>query len=167
MSRIIRYGVIADTHDLLPPAIFDIFENVQCIYHCGDIGSTICISDLETIAPLRAVRGNMDVGKVAVSYPDQVIEELEFGSLAMVHGMQYGHRNETIIRELLLQFLQTKPRIILFGHSHVPCLEEREGILFLNPGSPTRPKIGNPPSVGLIEYNTMTDELVARHVTVL
>lgn len=166
MSETIRYGVIADTHGLIPRSVFSVFEGVKRIYHCGDIGSRNCISDLEAIAPLRAVPGNMDLWTISAAFPDQVLEELEFGSLAMVHGTQYGHKNETIIMGLLDEFLATKPRLIVFGHSHVPCLEEHEGILFLNPGSTSRPKIGNPPTVAMVEYNPATDELVIRHVEV-
>jgi hypothetical protein len=167
VGEILRYGVVSDTHGLVPAPLFDIFDGVERIYHCGDVGSLECIEDLEEIAPVRLVTGNMDHASVARKYPDQILEEMEFGMLAMAHGSHYRHTNQAIIQGLLAQFSSANPRVVLFGHSHVPCLETRgNGILFVNPGSASRPRYGGTAMVALVEFDPATKELTVRHVAV-
>ena len=165
LGEVLQYGVISDTHGLIPSRVFDVFDGARRIYHCGDVGSAECIAELEAIAPLRLVSGNMDTWEIVSRYPEKVVEEAEFGTLAMAHGSYYGHRNDAIVRGLLHQFGAAKPRLILFGHSHVPYLGNHgNGALILNPGSASRPRVGSSATVAIVEYVPDTNTLTARHV---
>ena len=165
MDDLLRYGVISDTHGLVPRRVFDVLQGVRTLYHCGDIGSLDCVSELEAIAPLRLVSGNMDQARIAAKYPDQLVEDVEFGALVMAHGGHYGHKNEAIIQGLLNQFLAAAPRLILFGHSHTPYIgTHNNGVLLVNPGSASRPRIGHPRTVAIVEYDAARDTLAAKLV---
>ena len=93
----LTYGVLSDTHGSIPSEIYEIFQGVQCIFHCGDIGSSGQIAELETLAPLLLVRGNMD-WNLSPIYEESLITSVEFGTVAMAHGTRHGHYNESIIK---------------------------------------------------------------------
>jgi len=162
MGEILRYGVLSDTHGSVRPAVFDLFQGVRRIYHCGDVGSQECLMDLEVIAPLRAVYGNMDPWSIAGACPEKVIEAAEFGTVVLYHGSRFGHSNDAIMQGLYREFAADKPRLVLFGHTHVPVNELRHGVLFVNPGSASLPHPGAGPTAALVEYNPGSGNLTAR-----
>ncbi|NQU42347.1 metallophosphoesterase family protein [bacterium] len=165
MSKILRYGVLSDTHGALHPGVFDVFTDLIRIYHCGDVGSASCLEDLEVLGPVRAVHGNMDSWPVSGNWPEELVETEGFGKVVVYHGACYSHSNDTIILGLTKRFNSSTPRLFLFGHSHQPCVEEHNGILFVNPGSVTFPLRGETASVALVEYDTDQDLLTARIVS--
>ncbi len=127
--------VLADTHiprraKALPDGLFPHLEKAALILHAGDLMDPGLLDDLSTYAPVRAVRGNLDPPDPRL--PN--VQEFVFGdaSIAMVHdsGPKKGRRNRMRRRF-------PEARVVVFGHSHIPWLEDSEGLLLLNPGSPT------------------------------
>lgn len=127
--------VLADTHiprraRALPEALTPHLEKADLILHAGDLLQLSVLDELSVHAPVRAVMGNVDLPEVEL--PDAL--EFDFGGarIAMIHdsGRKEGRR-----RRLRRRFPEA--RAIIFGHSHVPFLEDEDGLLLLNPGSPT------------------------------
>ena len=128
-------AVIADTHiprraKALPEALKPHLERVDLILHAGDLMDHRLIDDLSTYATTRAVRGNLDPPEAEL--PEAI--EFEFGGVRvdMIHdsGPKKGRRSRMRRRF-------PEARVVVFGHSHIPWLEDEDGLLLLNPGSPT------------------------------
>jgi uncharacterized protein len=118
-------GVISDTHGQLRPEAIDALRGVDRILHAGDVGDPEILKKLETIAPVTAVRGNVDSDAWARKIPLSEVIEVEGVSIYMLH---------------ILEKLDLKPgaagfRAVIYGHSHVPKIEEKNGVLYFNPGS--------------------------------
>ena len=118
-------GVISDTHGLLRPEAVEALRGSHHIIHAGDIGDAMMLDDLRDIAPVTAVRGNVDRDTWARKIP--LTEVLEIGRLSIyvLH---------------ILQDLDLKPeaagfRVVVSGHSHLPKQETKNGVLYFNPGS--------------------------------
>lgn len=143
-----RIGVISDTHSVLDAKVYDIFAGVQLILHAGDIGREDLLTELEAIAPVLAVSGNVD-GAPARGRPLSQQFESPAGRIAMTHGhlpvASSGNK-----QTLVTHFYAFHPNIIIFGHSHIPFLEEYEGVTLFNPGSAGHARWGKGPTVGLI-----------------
>lgn len=127
--------VLADTHiprraRALPEALTPHLEKADLILHAGDLLQPSVLDELSVYAPVRAVMGNVDL--LEVELPETL--EFDFGGarIAMIHdsGRREGRRGR-----LGRRFPEA--RAIIFGHSHVPFLEDEDGLLLLNPGSPT------------------------------
>ncbi len=118
-------GVISDTHGLLRPEATDQLTGVDHIIHAGDIGSPDIIPSLEKIAPVTAIKGNIDQAAWATSFADNETLAIAGHKIYILHN-----RND----------LNGDPGatgfdIVISGHSHKPSIETIDGILFLNPGS--------------------------------
>lgn len=148
-----KIGVLSDTHlragQSLPLFVWDHLQGVDLILHAGDILSSYVISDLEAIAPVRAVRGNCDGWEVA-HLPGSDIIEIEKIRIGLVHG--YSGSGTTPDRALKT-FAQDRVNAVVFGHSHIPLLEWRGDILLFNPGSPTDKRREPRYSMGLMEIS--------------
>lgn len=118
-------GVISDTHSLLRDEALIKLRDSDLILHAGDIGSEDIISKLSEIAPVKAVRGNVDKGDWASRYPEN--EE------AKVEGIHFYilHR----IEDLDLDPVAAGFQVVISGHSHKPSISEVDGVTYLNPGS--------------------------------
>jgi len=120
-----RIGVIADTHGLLRPEALKALRGVELIIHAGDVGGPEILAALQALAPVYAVRGNTDRGDFGRSLPQtQVVP---------VGGVQLY-----VLHELFCLDLDPAAAglaAVIFGHSHRPHLERKEGVLYLNPGS--------------------------------
>ncbi len=147
----ILLGVISDTHvptraKAVPGEVFQIFEKARYIIHAGDIVDLSVIQELERIAPVVAVKGNMDLVAVRERYP--YVDSIE------VLGWRIGvvHDGIPALRKGKLKKLAKKNGfdVLVFGHSHRGVVKIEDGILFINPGSPTRPLLSKP-SVGILE----------------
>jgi putative phosphoesterase len=121
----ILVGVISDTHGLLRPQAIDALRGSDLIIHAGDVGRPELIDELRAIAPTFLVRGNVDTGHWAASLPATEIIEAGGLLLYMLHD----------ISELDLDPAAAGFAAVVFGHSHQPSIETRNGVLFLNPGS--------------------------------
>jgi putative phosphoesterase len=131
-------GVISDTHvptqaAALPPAVADLFAGCQAILHAGDLVEIEVLADLERIAPVHAVRGNMDLG-AAAELPARRVVELGAFRIGMIHGAgPAGALEDAVFAELIGEGVD----VMVFGHSHCPLIRRVAGRLMLNPGSPT------------------------------
>lgn len=114
-------GVVSDTHGELRPRILEVFEGVDLIVHAGDVGSQRVLLDLESIAPVLAVRGNMDRGALADSLPDQA--SFRVGEVACL----VAHESTGC--------LSPSTRVVITGHTHRPSIARVRGTLRINPGS--------------------------------
>jgi putative phosphoesterase len=144
-----KLGIISDTHSRLAPQVHTLFCGVDAIIHAGDIGSDDIFVELQTIAPVIAVRGNMDRHGPVSLYHEFVVTTFFDGiSFFIVHDLG----TPTVIKKHLLSLIRKyAPHIVVFGHTHKPYIRYIGGILYFNPGSATSGRSGTSESVGLIE----------------
>jgi hypothetical protein len=131
-------GVISDTHGLLRPEVLAALRGSDYIIHAGDIGDSKILAKLETIAPVIAVRGNLDKGAWARKLPATNVLEVYGVSIYVLHN---------------LAELDLKPEVagfaaVVYGHSHVPKQEMKRGVLYLNPGSAGPRRFRLPVTIG-------------------
>lgn len=131
-------GVISDTHGLLRPEALRALQGSDYIIHAGDIGDPQILDHLATIAPVTAVRGNVDHGAWAQKIPATNVLEIGEVSIYVLHSLQ----------ELDLKPEAAKLAAVIYGHSHVPKLEWKNGVLYFNPGSAGPRRFKLPVSVG-------------------
>ena len=117
-------GVISDTHGLVRPQAIEALAGVDMILHAGDIGNSAVLDTLSAVAPVVAVRGNNDKGGWAESLPDSEVVKIGAVSIYMLHDL----------KELDISPAGTF-QVVISGHSHKPIVEERRGVLYVNPGS--------------------------------
>lgn len=120
-----RVGVISDTHGLLRPEAAAFLRGSDFVIHAGDIGDERILRELASIAPLTAVRGNNDQGPWAQSIRETEILQVEGVSIYVLHD----------VAELDLDPAAAGLRVVVSGHSHKPSVDEKGGVLYLNPGS--------------------------------
>ena len=133
-------GVISDTHGLLRPEAVEALRGSDVIVHAGDIGSPDVLRELEKIAPVIAVRGNNDREPWAKDLPLSEAFEAGRASIYVLHDV-----NELDLDPRVAGF-----SVVIAGHSHQPRCEERDGVLFFNPGSAGPRRFKLPISVGKI-----------------
>lgn len=146
-------GLISDTHipdraKEIPENVYSAFKNVDLILHAGDLTSLKVIEELENIAPVIAIQGNMDRAN-GINLPTAKVLEAEGLRIGIVHGEVYP-RADT--QQLLYLARELNVDILVSGHSHQPKIEQTEGILLLNPGSPVVPRLADR-TVMLLEIN--------------
>jgi putative phosphoesterase len=143
-----RIGVISDTHGFLDPRATLALRGVAMILHAGDIGTADIVEQLEAIAPVSAVYGNVDAGSpLARRYPPTLRIEHEGVRIHMTH---VGGRPSDLARHLPTP----RPDVFIFGHSHVALRETIDGVLYLNPGAAGRPRFGGGLSVALLDVKS-------------
>jgi putative phosphoesterase len=135
-----RIGVISDTHGYLHPGALDVFRDVDVNLHAGDIGSRDILRTLAKVAPIVAVRGNMDSGPWADALSDRESIQAGRGFIHLVHDLS-KLRPEAAGDDCLA---------VASGHTHRPAVEARNGVLYVNPGSAGAPRYGERPCVALI-----------------
>jgi putative phosphoesterase len=142
MSTLLRIAVIADTHNRLPGSVVEKCQSADAIWHLGDVCDPATLEPLRALGkPLLVVRGNNDFD------PAWPLEK----------RLQFGRR-----RFLLVHIPPRSPReadVILCGHTHVPMQEEKDGVLWLNPGTVGLPNKGAPASWAWLELHPETGEL--------
>jgi len=152
---LVRIGVISDTHGYLDARVIDAFIGTDLIIHAGDIGKPKILDALATVAPVRAVRGNTDRGPWADELPSTALVALNSVTLYILHD---------------IQLLDLKPqaagiRVVISGHTHRASLEEKNNVVFLNPGSAVEPRHSSPPTVAILTARGET--LDARFIELL
>jgi len=118
-----RVGLISDTHGLLRSEAVDYLRGSHFIVHAGDIGGPDVLEALGALAPVTAVRGNNDIGKWAARIPHSASLQAGAVRIRVVHD----------IKELDVD--PAGFRVVVSGHSHRPSVSERDGVLYVNPGS--------------------------------
>lgn len=121
----LRVGVISDTHGLLRPEARAFLVGCDYIVHGGDVGSSQILDELEAMAPLIAVRGNNDTQPWAARLRETEMIRVAGIFLYVIHNLE----------ELDIDPAAAGVRVVVSGHSHQPQIQEREGILYVNPGS--------------------------------
>lgn len=129
-------GLVSDTHGYLDPELVDVFRDydVDSIIHAGDVGDEEVLEELEELAPVHAVRGNIDGGDLRFLPEEEVLE---------VHGRTIGVRhiagNPRRPKKPAVEFIRCEDLdAIVVGHSHIPAVGEVEDALWLNPGAAGR-----------------------------
>ena len=136
-------GVISDTHGLVRPEAMAVLRSCDTIVHAGDVGNPEVLEALRQIAPLRAIRGNVDLW--ASDMPDTDIVEIDGRRLYMLHD----------VNALKVDPVSEGFDVVISGHSHKPGISEDNGVLYLNPGSAGPRRFTLPVSVALL---TISDE---------
>lgn len=131
-------GVISDTHGLLRPEALEALAGSELILHAGDVGDPEILRRLEEMAPVVAIRGNVDRGDVARSLPDTQVVEVGGRLIYILHDVE----------ALDLAPEAAGISMVIFGHSHMPEIREKEGVQYFNPGSAGPKRFSNPVSVG-------------------
>jgi len=147
-----KVGVISDTHGLLRPEVLSALAGCDHILHAGDVGDAEIISRLQYIAPVTAVRGNIDRRGPCGTLPLIQIRELNGQNVYMLHE----------INTLDLNPATAGFAAVVYGHSHSPAAEYRRKVLYFNPGSCGPRRFSLPVSMGflIIRDNTIQPELV-------
>jgi uncharacterized protein len=146
-------GVISDTHGLLRPAAIEALRAVEHILHAGDVGDASILDSLRNVAPVTAIRGNIDVGGPCSHLPSTEVVTLHGHTFYMLHDRQ----------GLDLDPVAAGFSAVISGHSHKPLIEWRQGVLYMNPGSAGPRRFSLPISIGLLTIGP--DGLQPRLVT--
>lgn len=141
-----RVGLISDTHGLLRATVFDQLAGVDVILHAGDIGDTVILDDLQAIAPVHAVFGNTDGWGIREVVQERVELELEGWRVLVTHGHELGSPTPRKLRDAY-----PEAQLIVYGHTHVPLLQELEGALIINPGAAGPARFKLVPSLAVLE----------------
>ena len=160
-----KIGVISDTHipdraKEIPQKILDEFKNVDMVIHAGDLADISVLDKLRKVCKnVTAVWGNMDPEEVKNSLPEKTILKIGKYRIGVIHG--FGAPNK-LIESLESIFKCDNVNIIIFGHAHYSVNEERNGILFFNPGTPTDKVFSQYNSYGIIEINDKIDAKIIK-----
>ena len=133
-----RVGLISDTHGLLRPEALALLRGSDFIVHAGDIGNSRVLAELRRLAPLTAVRGNNDKGAWARSIAETEVLQVGEVSIYVLHDLA----------ELDLDPAAAGFNVVVTGHSHNPRIDERDGVLYVNPGSAGPRRFKLPIAVG-------------------
>lgn len=157
-----KIGVVSDTHGYLDPQLPDLLAGVDAILHAGDVGSRTLLDELEHVARVRVVRGNVDPAEL--NLPPSV--KVQFGAvqIEMQHQLPVAQSDmekwadgsvpQGSLPEQRARFLKSldpATKVVVFGHSHQPCLLAFGGRLFFNPGSAGKRRFSLPRCFGLLE----------------
>jgi putative phosphoesterase len=142
-----KIGLIADTHvpgttSSLWPQITEAFKDVDYILHAGDLWTIEVIDELNAIAPTYVARGNGDIELTDDRLKDTWLIEFDNVHVGMVHEFPTPRRrdNDFILRKRDKIFPETQPDVIVYGHTHYDEVHRIDGLLCVNPGSPTLPR---------------------------
>src|SRR5215475_1311152 len=120
-----QVGLISDTHGLLRPEALKALQGSELILHAGDVGKPEILEELEKIAPVIAIRGNVDTAPWCSKLKETELVETDVVTFYLIHN----------IAQLDLNPAAAGIHIVLFGHSHQPAQYKKDGVLYINPGS--------------------------------
>jgi uncharacterized protein len=153
---VVRIGVISDTHGLLRPEVEQLLAGVAHIVHAGDIGSPNVIAALQRIAPVTAIRGNVDTAPWAEHYPETWMVTLGGRCIYVLHD----------VKTLQLDPVSSGIDVVVCGHSHRPRIETIRGVLHLNPGSAGPRRFKLPATVATLDLTAGGLEPLIHHLAV-
>lgn len=128
----VRLGVISDTHSVLPASAAEALSGVDRIIHAGDVGSLDVMRELNAIAPVVAVRGNVDTADAA-DLPAEVFMDVAGERVYVTHRPEDARRRVPV-----------EATVVIVGHTHRADVREAAGVTYVNPGSASRPRGGRP-----------------------
>ncbi|HOY10334.1 MAG TPA: metallophosphoesterase family protein [Candidatus Omnitrophota bacterium] len=129
-----KIGVVSDTHGRpLPPQMLRDFKTVDLIVHAGDVGSLEILRTLSSVQEVKAVYGNMDGEDVRKALPADLTVPCGDKVIGVYHG---EGAPKLLLEKVQGRFKKIKVDVIIFGHSHEPFNEIRDGVLYFNPGTP-------------------------------
>ena len=134
-------GVISDTHGLLRPETLEAIAGCEQIIHAGDVGKEEVLTALRQIAPVTAVRGNVDHGPWAEKLPEEVRLHVSGVTILVLHDSQ----------ALNVDPVASGLGVVISGHSHQPSIERQNGVLYLNPGSAGKRRFSLPVTLAKLE----------------
>jgi uncharacterized protein len=135
-----RIGLISDTHGLLRPEVAPALAGVERILHLGNVGKISILRELEKIAPVTAIRGNVDGEGSCSELPETEVVQLDGRYIYMLHDINTLH----------LDPAAGKFAAVLFGHTHRPTFYKKKGVLYFNPGSCGPRRFELPVTIGLL-----------------
>ena len=136
-----KLGIVSDTHGLLRPELIPKLEGVDRILHLGDVGKISVLEELAKIAPVTAVRGNVDREGACANLPETEVILVEGQYIYMLHDLKTLH----------LDPAAAKFAAVLHGHTHVPNFYTKKGVLYFNPGSCGPRRFELPVTIGVLE----------------
>jgi putative phosphoesterase len=136
-------GLVSDTHGLLRERALRALQNTGRIIHAGDVGDPEILEALDKVAPVTAVRGNVDTAEWATKLPPTTMVEIGVVRLYVLHN----------VKELKLNAIPSGVSIIVSGHSHKPGQATRNGVLYINPGSAGPRRFNLPTTVARLDLN--------------
>ncbi len=143
-------GVVSDTHGLVRPEMIEALRGVDLVIHAGDVGDPSVLDAIRDVAPVHAVRGNIDRGAWAEALPLTDVVEVEETLLYVIHD----------VKELDLDPTTAGFHVVIFGHTHQPLRDVRNGVLFLNPGSAGPRRFSLPIAMALLHVSGTDLEVV-------
>ena len=155
-QKLTVFGIISDTHGLLRPEALRALRGSDRILHAGDVGAPEILEALAQIAPVTAIRGNVDTEPWARTLPATEVVNAGGVSIFMLHNLA----------QLDLKPAAAGFHVVIYGHTHHPKMEERNGVLYFNPGSAGPRRFNLPVSVGklVIEEGKVRAKLVSLEV---
>ncbi len=162
MAQPMRIGLVSDTHGFFNERLEETLAGVKVIFHAGDVGSASVLDRLASIAPTRAVRGNVD--SPALGLPASLSMEVEGITIEMLHILpapqaqlqiwsreEVRSKSESRQRDRFLASFASSTRMVIFGHSHQPGVYQLGHTLLINPGSAGRKRFSLPCCCGVME----------------
>jgi putative phosphoesterase len=145
-------GVISDTHGLLRAEALTALSGVDHILHAGDVGNADILNTLRKIAPITAIRGNIDIHGDCAKLPATEAIELSNSFIYMLHA----------IDDIDVDPRAAQINVVIYGHSHKPDLFERDGVMYLNPGSAGPRRFSLPVTIALLrlEHSKASAEII-------
>ena len=150
-----RLGILSDTHGLLRPSVLELLQGVDHILHAGDVGRPEILSDLEALAPVSSVWGNVDGLDVRSRTREWLVREFEQTRIAVIHGHQAA-----CFESLPARFPDAA--VVVHGHSHLPRCDRVGAVYLINPGSAGPATPGQPASLAFLELGSR--DVQVRHV---
>ena len=145
-----KIGILSDTHGLLRPEVLPALRGVDHILHAGDVGDSAILDALRTLAPVTAIRGNIDTHGPCATLPPTEAIEFDSRLFYLVHSRH----------DLDINPVAAGVSCVVSGHSHKPSVETRANILYLNPGSCGPRRFSLPVTLALLDTTEMTTRLI-------
>lgn len=142
-----KIGVVSDTHGLLRPEVIPALAGVEHILHLGDVGDPAILKSLAKVAPVTAIRGNIDSSGPCSRLPETEVLLLEGHYIYMLHD----------VHALDLDPAAAKFSAVLYGHSHQPGIRRHKGVLYFNPGSCGPRRFELPVTIGMLTLEKAAD----------
>jgi hypothetical protein len=142
-----KIGVVSDTHGLLRPEVIPALAGVEHILHLGDVGDPAILESLAKVAPVTAIRGNVDRSGACSRLPETEVVLFEGRYIYMLHDVHTLH----------LDPAAAKFSAVLYGHSHQPGIRRHKGVLYFNPGSCGPRRFELPVTIGMLTLEGAAD----------